>query len=66
MTDVVVQFLLTVSEETPSCVSMNLYLLWFRLLGLFQCEVVAFVSKDLNTSFHNLLSGKGNIGLSNQ
>lgn len=55
MTEVVVQFLLTIREEI---VSRNLNLLRFRLLGLFQCEVVAFSCKDLTTSFHNLISGK--------
>lgn len=55
MTDVVVQFLLRVSEEI---VSRNLRLLRCRLLGFFQCEVVAFGCKNVTTSFHNLISGK--------
>lgn len=58
MTDIMVQFLLTIREEI---VSRNLHLLWFRLLVVFQCEVVAFGCKDLTTSFHNLISGQGFI-----
>lgn len=55
MTNVMAQFLPTVSDEF---VSRNLHLLWSRLLGLFQCEVAAFGCKDLTTSFHKLIAGK--------
>lgn len=58
MTDAMIQFLPSVSEEI---VSRNLHLLWFKLLGFFQCEVAAFGCKDLTTSFHNLLSENGFI-----
>lgn len=58
MTNVVAQFILTVSEESVSGI---LHLLGFRLLGLFWCKVVAFYCKDLTTFYHNLISGKGFI-----